>query len=148
VNGIDGTISHAAGIAAASGRPTLLVTGDLAFCHDMSGLAAAVTSAPNLDILLLNNNGGGIFHFLPVHRQEDAAMFERLHGTPQNLNLAALKDVYGLDWQVVQDPRELAALADGPRKRPRIFEVRISREANHRAYTGLMTELGKEAVRI
>lgn len=106
-NGIDGTLSHAAGVAAASGTPTLLVTGDLAFLHDLGGLYGVMRAAPTLTILLLNNNGGGIFHFLNVHEYRDA--FERIHATPPDVNLAAARDLFGLDWQRVNSPGEISA---------------------------------------
>ena len=63
-NGIDGLISTAAGAAAASGARTWAVLGDLAFAHDLGGLAVA-REVPNLRLLVLDNGGGGIFHFLP-----------------------------------------------------------------------------------
>lgn len=146
-NGIDGTISHAAGIAATSQTPTLLVTGDLAFGHDLNGLMAAVRFAPNLSILLLNNNGGGIFHFLPIHEHEEAATFETIHGTPHNLNLSAARDLFGIEWRESHDPREVGALIASVNHGPRVIEVKTTREANHRAFSELVSKLGKEAVR-
>ncbi|HEY3293807.1 MAG TPA: 2-succinyl-5-enolpyruvyl-6-hydroxy-3-cyclohexene-1-carboxylic-acid synthase [bacterium] len=148
VNGIDGTISHAAGIAAASGKPTLLVTGDLAFIHDMNGLIAAVRHAPSLSIVLLNNNGGGIFHFLPVHKHENTAQFEKLHGTPHGLDLSAAGRLFGLEWQTAAGPQQAGDLLSQKHSGVRVIEVRTSREANHRAFSELVSRLGKEAIRL
>ena len=145
-NGIDGTISHAAGVAAASQKPTLLVTGDLAFFHDMNGLMTALRFAPNLSLLLLNNNGGGIFHFLPVHDHEQSAQFETLHGTPHDLNLSAARDLFGLDWYSVANPLEIENLLKKRAGRPFVIEVQTTRESNHHAYMELISRLAKEAV--
>jgi len=65
-NGIDGTVSSALGAAATSGGPTVLLVGDVALVHDLGGLLAARRLGLSLTIVLLNNDGGGIFHFLPV----------------------------------------------------------------------------------
>jgi 2-succinyl-5-enolpyruvyl-6-hydroxy-3-cyclohexene-1-carboxylate synthase len=146
-NGIDGTMSHAAGIAAASGKPTLLVTGDLAFFHDMNGVMAARRFAPNLSVLLLNNNGGGIFHLLPTHQYESAADFEMLHGTPHDLILSAAAALFGVEWREVHHPREIGPTFDATRGTPLIIEANTRRDANYQAYTRLISELGREAVR-
>src|SRR5437763_15875151 len=65
-NGIDGTVSAAFGVAAASEGPVALLTGDVALAHDIGGLLANRRLGLGLTIVLLNNDGGGIFHFLPV----------------------------------------------------------------------------------
>ncbi|RPH94846.1 2-succinyl-5-enolpyruvyl-6-hydroxy-3-cyclohexene-1-carboxylic-acid synthase [candidate division KSB1 bacterium] len=139
-SGIDGTISHAAGIAAASNKSTLLVTGDLAFLHDLGGLAAS-KFAPQLKILLLNNNGGGIFHFLPVHEQESQTQFEVLYGTPHGLKLAAAAELFGLDWHMIDRPEDLSILGKNAASRTLVCEVRITREENHRSYTAFIERL-------
>lgn len=143
-NGIDGTVSAAAGVAAASDKPTLLVTGDLAFLHDLTGLTAAARHAPDLKILLLNNNGGGIFHFLPVAGFPEH--FEKLQATPHNLDLSAAKDLFGLDWQIINSPQEAQELfmKSGTGK-PQVLEYRSDRRRNHEAFTGLIRKLMKAA---
>lgn len=144
-SGIDGTISHALGIAAASSRPSLLVCGDLAFLHDLSGLAAA-RFAPNLTILLLNNNGGGIFHFLPVHEHESRNAFEAIHGTPHGFVLPAAADIFHLDWKTIQSHADLSALLSSSSPSLRVIEVRMSREANAQRHAEFMERLQKAAV--
>ncbi len=141
-NGIDGTASHAAGISAADdSAPALLVCGDLAFLHDLGGLAAVSCYAPKLSVLLLDNNGGGIFHFLPVHEHDPH--FETIHGTPHDLNLAAAKELFQLAWQPVTTPSELPALMLQSHTRPRVFHVRTDREKNLRQHRELVELLLK-----
>ena len=72
-NGIDGLISSGIGAAAASGRPTWIVTGDLGLYHDMNGLAALAGASAPMRIVVLNNDGGGIFEFLPQAEQIERA---------------------------------------------------------------------------
>jgi 2-succinyl-5-enolpyruvyl-6-hydroxy-3-cyclohexene-1-carboxylate synthase len=91
-NGIDGVVSSALGVAAASGCPTVLAIGDLAFYHDSNGLLAAKLHRLSATIVLLNNNGGGIFSFLP--QADHPAHFEHLFGTPHGLDFSRLAAVY------------------------------------------------------
>jgi 2-succinyl-5-enolpyruvyl-6-hydroxy-3-cyclohexene-1-carboxylate synthase len=93
-NGIDGVISTALGIAAAQpDTPTVLVIGDLSFFHDLNGLLAAKLHELNLTVVLINNDGGGIFSFLPQATYPDH--FERLFGTPTGLDFAPVVRMYG-----------------------------------------------------
>ncbi|WP_316252496.1 2-succinyl-5-enolpyruvyl-6-hydroxy-3-cyclohexene-1-carboxylic-acid synthase [Bacillus aquiflavi] len=82
-NGIDGIVSTALGAATVS-EPLYLIVGDLTFFHDLNGLLAAKLYNINIKIILINNNGGGIFSFLP--QSKHAANFEKLFGTPLNLD--------------------------------------------------------------
>lgn len=92
-NGIDGVISSALGAAAAAPGPTVLVIGDLSFYHDSNGLLAAKLHQLNATIVLLNNNGGGIFSFLPQANEPEH--FETLFGTPTDLDFAPFAQLYG-----------------------------------------------------
>jgi 2-succinyl-5-enolpyruvyl-6-hydroxy-3-cyclohexene-1-carboxylate synthase len=94
-NGIDGVISSALGASAASGpgEPVVLVIGDLSFFHDLNGLLAARLYALNLVIVLINNDGGGIFSFLPQAAYPEH--FERLFGTPTGLDFQPAVEMYG-----------------------------------------------------
>ena len=84
-NGIDGVISSALGASAvAENEPTVLVLGDLSFFHDLNGLLAARLHELNLTIILINNDGGGIFSFLPQAAYPEH--FEQLFGTPTGLD--------------------------------------------------------------
>ncbi len=105
-SGIDGIVSTAMGVAAGTGKPTVALLGDLAFLHDSNGLLAAREADVDVLFILVNNDGGGIFHMLPV-REHDPP-FERLFGTPHGLDLAALSACYGIGHRTV----DLAALTD------------------------------------
>ncbi|MFD2760723.1 2-succinyl-5-enolpyruvyl-6-hydroxy-3-cyclohexene-1-carboxylic-acid synthase [Lentibacillus juripiscarius] len=91
-NGIDGMVSSGIG-AAASGKPVTLVLGDLSFFHDMNGLLAAKHYGLNITILVVNNNGGGIFSFLPQVNHQDH--FETLFGTPLDIDFQHAVNMYG-----------------------------------------------------
>jgi 2-succinyl-5-enolpyruvyl-6-hydroxy-3-cyclohexene-1-carboxylate synthase len=89
-NGIDGVASSAAGAALAAGAPAWLLTGELALLHDIGGLLAARRAGADLQVVCLNNGGGGIFDFLPVAEHADAALYEEHIATPAGVDLAAL----------------------------------------------------------
>jgi 2-succinyl-5-enolpyruvyl-6-hydroxy-3-cyclohexene-1-carboxylate synthase len=89
-NGIDGVVSSAAGAALASGRPTWLLTGELALLHDVGGLLAARRAGADLHVVCLNNGGGAIFDFLPVAAEAEPALYERHIATPAGVDLAAI----------------------------------------------------------
>jgi 2-succinyl-5-enolpyruvyl-6-hydroxy-3-cyclohexene-1-carboxylate synthase len=108
VNGIDGIVSTAAGIAAASGKRVYLLVGDLAFFHDMNGLQMLRQLDLPLTVVLLNNNGGGIFSFLS-QRQLDAKDFDPLFSTPLNLDMkkaAALYDGHYINPKTAAEFRQ------------------------------------------
>ena len=104
-NGIDGLVSTAAG-AAASGARTWAVIGDLALAHDLGGLAAA-SRAPSLRLIVIDNGGGGIFHFLPQAEAMDPGEFEALLGTPSGLDPERAAALFGIEAAVPGTPGEL-----------------------------------------
>lgn len=92
-SGIDGINSTALGIAASSKSPVYLITGDLAFYHDLNGLIAAKKYDISLTIVLINNNGGGIFELLPISEYRN--VFQQYFLTPHNLRFAPFVEAYG-----------------------------------------------------
>jgi 2-succinyl-5-enolpyruvyl-6-hydroxy-3-cyclohexene-1-carboxylate synthase len=89
-NGIDGVVSSAAGAALATGEPAWLLTGELALLHDVGGLLAARRAGADLNVVCLDNGGGGIFDFLPVAGHADRELYERHIATPAGVDLAEL----------------------------------------------------------
>jgi len=103
-NGIDGVTSTAVGVSLA-GSPTTLVIGDVAFLHDTNGLLGLAARPGHLDIVVIDNDGGGIFSFLPQHEVLSDARFEQLYGTPHGVDVAALAAVHGITIRVVDGDR-------------------------------------------
>ena len=141
-NGIDGTLSTALGVAASSSRPTLLLTGDLALIHDLGGLLTAARHKLSLTIVVINNNGGGIFSFLPIAGFREH--FEALFATPHDLQLSRLAELFGARYCAPTTASELRALLktciEGGLH---LLEVRTNREDNqaqHRALYELACE--------
>jgi 2-succinyl-5-enolpyruvyl-6-hydroxy-3-cyclohexene-1-carboxylate synthase len=104
-NGIDGVLSTALGVAA-SGAKTVVLLGDLAFLHDVGALATAARR-PDLDIevVVVDNGGGGIFSFLPQAQSLGAERFEQLFGTPHGLDLDAVAKGFGVPVTVHRTDR-------------------------------------------
>jgi 2-succinyl-5-enolpyruvyl-6-hydroxy-3-cyclohexene-1-carboxylate synthase len=128
VNGIDGLIATAAGVAAADdSRHVRLIVGDLAFQHDLASLALAA-SRPNLDIVVTNNGGGGIFEFLPIRQSTDK--FEQFFLTPQNLNIRAITAAFGIASCRCESIDELTAALAESAPGCRVAEVMIDRQNN------------------
>lgn len=126
-NGIDGQVSTAAGVAAASDGPVVLLCGDLALLHDLGGLAGL---RRRLVIVCIDNDGGGIFSFLPVAGEGEA--FDEHVATPHGLELAALAQPLGLRLAEPRTAAELrgelaAALAH---EGSSLLLIRTDREAN------------------
>lgn len=129
-NGIDGVTSSAFGVAAAGGGPVVLLIGDIALLHDLGGLAAARRLGLSLTIVLLNNDGGGIFSFLPIAGEGD--VFTDHVATPHGLDFAHAAAFFGIEHELVSEPHALrealdrSVAADGVQ----MIEVRTDRDAN------------------
>jgi len=133
-NGIDGVNSTALGVAAAGGGPTVLVIGDLSFYHDLTGLWAAKRHGLDLTVVLINNNGGGIFHYLPQAAHED--IFETWFGTPGDLEFEHAVRLFGGLYQRIEDWDAFRVALTTEAKGLRVLELRTDRVANtawHRA---------------
>jgi 2-succinyl-5-enolpyruvyl-6-hydroxy-3-cyclohexene-1-carboxylate synthase len=97
-NGIDGTLSTAFGLSHRQ-QSSILLTGDLAFLHDTNGFLCQTHWHGHLTIVLLNNNGGGIFNMLPIAQFEPP--FETFFATPQQVNFASLCQSYGVKYEII-----------------------------------------------
>ena len=144
-SGIDGNVSSAIGAAVASSRPTVAVLGDLAFLHDVNGLASVRRERPNLTFVVINNDGGGIFHMLPISDLAD--VFEPYVAMPHGLDLERLARVYEVPYARVESMSELRTALKDPDVAlgPRLLEVPFSREASHRR-RGTVIEAVQRAV--
>ena len=124
LNGIDGNLSTALGVAAASGAPTVALVGDLAFLHDLGALVHARRAGLPLTVVVVNNDGGGIFSFLPI--AGSTPRFEALFGTPHGTDLSAAAALGDARFTRAETPGELAAaLEDAGRPGLRIVEARV-----------------------
>jgi 2-succinyl-5-enolpyruvyl-6-hydroxy-3-cyclohexene-1-carboxylate synthase len=144
-NGIDGTVSSAFGVAATGARTVLLI-GDVALAHDLGGLLAARRLGLDLTVVLLNNDGGGIFHFLPLAQQSE--VFEQHVATPHGLDFSHAARLYGIEHQLIDTIASLRAALAQPAGGTRILEVRTNREANvalHRRVWEAVTARGSGA---
>ena len=134
VNGIDGIISTALGISAVNpNKQNVLLIGDLATYHDMNGLQLAKAYDLPLTIVLLNNNGGGIFSYLSQNQLEEND-FEPLFGTPLEMDFHLVAQLYGADYYLVQSLEELKTRLTSNQSSShfQIIEVQDDRERNVR----------------
>ncbi|MDQ0216565.1 2-succinyl-5-enolpyruvyl-6-hydroxy-3-cyclohexene-1-carboxylate synthase [Oikeobacillus pervagus] len=144
-NGIDGLVSSAIG-AAVYEKKLVLVLGDLSFFHDLNGLLAAKLNKINLTILVVNNNGGGIFSYLP--QSSHPKHFELLFGTPADLDFSHAAALYGgsyhkvVDWidfhQAMKNANDHNGLS--------IIEIPTNREKNVVAHRQLWTNVSQEII--
>jgi 2-succinyl-5-enolpyruvyl-6-hydroxy-3-cyclohexene-1-carboxylate synthase len=138
-NGIDGLVSTSAGLAAGSGTRTWAVLGDLALFHDIGGLAA-VRHARELRLIVIDNSGGGIFHFLPQEEAMPESEFEALLGTPAGRDPADAARLFGLTVAMPDSPGELDEAMAGD---ARMILVRTDRGRNlglHRELSAVAAE--------
>jgi 2-succinyl-5-enolpyruvyl-6-hydroxy-3-cyclohexene-1-carboxylate synthase len=139
-NGIDGLVSSGIGAAQASGRPTTIVTGDLGLLHDVGSLAALRNVSTPVRIVVVNNDGGGIFSFLPQAGALDGEEFEALLGAPQGVDVAKAADLFGLPYRRVEALSELADVLAGDTS---LIEVRIDRKGNVDLHRRLAIAVGE-----
>ena len=139
-SGIDGTIATAAGFCRGLGAPVTLVIGDLSLLHDLNSLAM-LRGLP-VTVVVLNNNGGGIFSFLPVAGHGE--FFEPYFGTPQGVTFEPAASMFGLGYESPRTAAEFveayrAALA---RESSTLIEVKTDREENFALHRRIVAEIG------
>jgi 2-succinyl-5-enolpyruvyl-6-hydroxy-3-cyclohexene-1-carboxylate synthase len=116
-NGIDGVVSSALGAAAAGVGHVVLVVGDISFLHDLNALAAAKRHGLSATIVLVDNDGGGIFSFLPQARTDDPGAglpehYEELFGTPHGIDFGPIVEALGATYRPVGARGLRTALAE------------------------------------
>ncbi len=133
-SGIEGNLAAAAGYADALGQPVTALIGDLALLHDLNSLALLGRTRAPVTLVVLNNNGGGIFHFLPIAKFD--AYFEEFFATPHGLAFEKAADMFHLSYSqpaFVEDLTAAYSTATGPT----LIEVRTNREENARVHKAL-----------
>lgn len=133
-NGIDGLLSSGMGAAAVWPGPVTVLSGDLSALHDLTALATAARNELAVTLVIINNDGGGIFSFLPQARFPD--VFERHFGTPHGLDFVRAAGLFGVSAEHVESAAALAESVAEPPDGPRLLEVRTDRTENvevHRA---------------
>jgi 2-succinyl-5-enolpyruvyl-6-hydroxy-3-cyclohexene-1-carboxylate synthase len=139
-NGIDGLISSGIGAARASERPTTIVTGDLGLLHDLGALAALREVSTPVRIVVIDNAGGGIFHFLPQEAAMPEDEFEPLLGTPRGVEAAKAAALFDLPHRRLES---LANLPEALTAGTGLIEVKTDRQTNvaeHRELARLVHE--------
>jgi 2-succinyl-5-enolpyruvyl-6-hydroxy-3-cyclohexene-1-carboxylate synthase len=132
-SGIDGTLATAAGLAVGRSAPVTCLIGDLAAVHDLNSLAL-LQQVPVV-VVLINNSGGGIFHFLPIAEQED--VFEPYFATPQTVDFSLGSAAFGISHRAVNSASEFAdAYRDAAAEasttgQSAVVEVQTERDQNH-----------------
>ena len=112
-NGIDGLVSSGIGAALASGKPTWILTGDVGLHHDLNALSLLREARTPLRVVAFNNEGGGIFEFLPQAEQVTREEFESLFGTPTGLSPERAAATWDLPYRRVESAAELGAPLEG-----------------------------------
>jgi 2-succinyl-5-enolpyruvyl-6-hydroxy-3-cyclohexene-1-carboxylate synthase len=143
-SGIDGLVSTAMGAALAHNGPSYALLGDLTFLHDQNGLILGpLEPRPDLCLVVVNNDGGGIFSLLPQAALR--APFERVFGTPHGVDLAHVAAATGVPYTMIDAPEQLPKVLKGDG--PRIVEASTSREPNAALHAALR-EAAQAAVRV
>lgn len=135
-NGIDGVTSTALGLAL-SGRPTVVLLGDIAFLHDSNALVALRSRDVDLRVVVVDNGGGGIFSFLPQASELGLARFEQLFGTPHGTDIEALASAHGVPVRTATSREELATAVETPGPSvTRVVTDRVENVALHERLNG------------
>jgi 2-succinyl-5-enolpyruvyl-6-hydroxy-3-cyclohexene-1-carboxylate synthase len=144
-NGIDGMISSALGAAAAECGHVVLLTGDLAFAHDLGGLLAARRHGLRATIVLLNNDGGGIFSFLPIADYGDGVNFEENFRTPLGVDFAPAAESFGVRFTRVGSWEHFRAAVKESATDPHtsVVEVPVDRDRSVAHHREIQREVGE-----
>lgn len=140
-NGIDGTISTALGVAMHT-QPLYLIVGDLTFFHDLNGLIASKLYHIPITIIVINNNGGGIFSFLL--QSEHPKHFELLFGTPLNIDFSHSVTMFGGDYIKVEDWQQFSEAIATETSHLKVIEVMTNRENNVKEHRNLWESVSRE----
>ncbi len=136
-SGIDGNVATIAGVARGCGRPVVGLLGDLATLHDLNSLAL-LRELP-VTLVVVNNDGGGIFRFLPLNVDENVR--ERFWETPHGMDFAHAAAQFGIPWMCVEDTEGLEVELSKASAGPRLIECRTDRARNHALHDEIAREV-------
>jgi 2-succinyl-5-enolpyruvyl-6-hydroxy-3-cyclohexene-1-carboxylate synthase len=129
-NGIDGVTSTAVGVALATSAPTTVLIGDIAFLHDTNGLLGAASRDIELTVVVVDNDGGGIFSFLPQAQLLPVERFEQLFGTPHGADIEGLARAHGIAAETIESPDAFRKALTTDHAGVRVLRVVTDRAAN------------------
>jgi 2-succinyl-5-enolpyruvyl-6-hydroxy-3-cyclohexene-1-carboxylate synthase len=142
-NGIDGVVSTALGIQQSRKRPATLLIGDISFLHDVNGLLVSRFHKTDLTIVVMNNDGGGIFSYLP--QSNDEQYFEKLFGTPTGLSFDAIAHMYEAEYFLIESKAAFLEALKTPKQTDiRIIEVKTNRQENVKSHRQLWKTINEE----
>ncbi len=139
LSGIDGNIAIALGIASAKEKPMNAIVGDLTLLHDSNSLQIAKQNNIPITIFLINNNGGGIFHRLPVSELDDKNLFEEFFLTPQKIDFEHLAKAHGFSYDLISDKHDLNSIDMSSRLK--IIEFRTDAGESNKVLNELREEI-------
>ena len=143
-SGIDGTVASATGFARGLNHPVTLLIGDLALLHDLNSLSLVRSLDLPMTIVAVNNNGGGIFSFLPIAQFED--IFDRYFGTPHNLDFEGAARMFGLGHARPSSKSAFveAYKAAAKKQKSTLIEVVTQRKENYDLHVALQKEISSK----
>lgn len=140
-SGIDGIIASACGFSVGLDKPTTLLIGDLAFLHDLNSLSMLAKSLKPIVVVLLNNDGGAIFSFLPIAEFPD--VFEKYFGAPHGLRFEQAAKLFGLNYSSPKSSLEFIQQykKSFTEKKSTIIEITIDRQSNHQIHMEIQKKI-------
>lgn len=150
-SGIDGVMSTAIGFAFGAKQSLTLLIGDLSFLHDSNALTLLQSQDwPPMTIVVINNQGGGIFDFLPIAQAVPTQMYDALWSTPQYFNIGSLCEAHGVPYQQVVKTEELEGVLDAAWRSNRhcVVEVKTDRKQNVQIHRELKSTAEKAVQRV
>jgi 2-succinyl-5-enolpyruvyl-6-hydroxy-3-cyclohexene-1-carboxylate synthase len=142
-SGIDGLIASACGFASGLNRPVVLLIGDLSAIHDLNSFKLLTETVVPVLLVIINNQGGGIFSFLPISQQKK--MFETYYGTPHNLNFSSISAMFDLEYHKPESIKafEEVFLKASQNNKSAVIEVITKRDQNPKQLEALKQKLMK-----
>lgn len=137
LSGIDGNIATTIGLAKGLNKPLLAIMGDLTCLHDLTSLAQLKNSPVPLTLLVINNDGGGIFSFLPIAKRK--SVFETYFATPHGLDLKHAATLFDLHYEHVNTLEETETVLAS--SRPQLIEMRTNREENFDLHQNIIAHI-------